>query len=537
MKLPPVLEDVSEFLKRQPVREDAELLPHQIKGNFAGGSFNTMDAAFSAFFGSPTYAGPTVNANVAMQQETVFTCTRIIAETFGTLPGDVYERNKDGSVSRVDHELAGILFDSPNADMDEVEYSESLGTNIALQGNTCSFINRRGNGDISSLYPVAWDAVIPQRNRETLERTFRILDRGKWDTYPADKIWHVKGFGNDGLIGFSPIGFQRQMIGMALATAEWQARFFSNGAMPSYFVTLPKWLEQPERDKARANLQEVFGGAVNAYKAQLLEGGMTATPASMPLEDAQFLQLAQKTKGDIFGMYRIPPHMGGDLERSTNNNIEQQALEFVTYCLMPYLVRFEKSAKRWLFKPADRRRFFVRWNVEGLLRADSAARGELYAKLLQNGVLTRNDVRITEKLNRVDVAGMDDYTVQTALVPIDMLRKVAENAAKKPVPATAGDAGSNALKGLGAGSINVVLPEMHNHISVDAPEVHQPAHEFHIHQLPPIPPDLEPLSAALKEFANVGDRIIAAMDTDVEVLRDAKGTAIGTKKVARKGTK
>jgi hypothetical protein len=236
---------------------------------------------------------------------------------------------------------------------------------------------------------------------------------------------------------------------MALATQDFQSRFFSNGAVSTFLISLPKWLTPDQRKIARENVQDIWSGPANAYKAQVLEGGMTATPVTMPLQDAQFLDLAKKTGRDIFGLYRVPPHMGGDLSESTNNNIEQQALEFVMYCMLPYLRKGEASGRKFLFKPADQKRFRILWNVEGLLRADAAARGELYSKMVQNGIMTRNEIRALENRNRSDVPGMDDYTVQTQLAPVDVLRKIAEEAAKpKPAPAIGAPGNQSPLKAL-----------------------------------------------------------------------------------------
>lgn len=425
----------------------------------AGRTLSTTDADFAKLFNTnSTYAGRTVNADTAMQQGTVFTCVRIISETVGTLPAGAEQEDRAGNVTPVhDYDLSGLLFDSPNSDMDGVEYIEAKAANLALQGNGYSLLSKRTSGGITSVYPIASDHMEVTRNRDTGAPVYRMNDRGKWTVVPRELIWHVKGFGTNGLIGFSPIGFQRNMIGMALATEEFQSRFFSNGAAPSWLVTIPQWLNKEQRDIARENLNNLWGGLQNAYRAQLLEGGMSAVAATMPLQDAQFLELKGSTKKDIFGMYRVPPHMGGDLEQSTNNNIEQQAQEFVTYCILPYLRRLEKSASKWLIPAADRvKGIRLRFNLDGLLRADAAARGELYSKLLINGVLNRNEVRGLEGRNRVNQPSMDTYTVQSAMVPIEKIAAIADKAA------TVGTAPPPALPAPGKElrqQITVVLPD------------------------------------------------------------------------------
>jgi HK97 family phage portal protein len=398
----------------------------------AGYSLKDADfgKALQRMFGGVTYAGKTVNPDTAMQISTVWTCVRILAETIGYLSWDMYERKPNGDLQRVDHDLGSVLINSPNADMTSVEYKEAKITNLALVGNTYSYINRRGDQQVSSLYPLVSNNVDPQRNRETGLIEYRINDRGKWETVPRDKMWHVKGFGSNGLQGFSPIGYARQAMGVALAAEEFQARFFASGAKPSLVAKLPDWLEDDVREKAKRNLREHWGGLENSHKLQLLEGGMTLENVSMPLQDAQFIQLRGFSREEILGLYRMPPHLGGDLSRSTNNNIEQQALEFIMYTLAPYLTRIEASATKWLIPVAERSRFILRFNVEALLRADATTRAELHSKYVQNGIMNRNEVRAIEKLPRVEGQGMDDYTVQSNLMLAQDLDKIIDAARK-----------------------------------------------------------------------------------------------------------
>jgi HK97 family phage portal protein len=504
-----------------------------------GTTLTTTDAMLPKLFGyNPTIAGPNVTSDTALRQITVLTCCRVISETLSSLPGAVFEEGKSGSLQKVDHDLGAVLFESPNADMDRVEFIETFGVNVGLQGNWYNLKNKNGAGGVSSLYPIASDAMEVKRSNTGII-TYRFLDRGQWENLPSDQIWHVKGFGGNGITGLSPIGYMRQQIGMALATEEWQARFFANGATPSFFVSMPVWLTPDQRKIARENLQNAFGGPENAYKAQLFEGGITATAATMPLQDAQFLELKQASREEIFGFYRVPPHMGGDLRRSTNNNIEQQALEWVMYGVMPYITRLEASISRHLFKPSERRRFRVKFNVAGLLRADAAARAALYSQMLQNGAMTRNEVRALEDWNRSDMPGMDDFTVQTALTPIDVLRKIAENNAKpKPPSAVVPPGGKGLLSDYGQGQIHItnLIKAPDQSITVLPADV---TFDPQITINPAAQPamDLDPLGKALERFAEVGERIAGTMDMDTELLRDKDGNALGTRKVPRKADK
>lgn len=370
-------------------------------------------------FGSGTYAGRSVDEVSAMQVSAVFGCVRGIAETCGTLPCQVFERDSKGNAQQVDHPLSEILVSQPNADMTDVEFREARFTNLALQGNAYSLVERNGVDNVSSLYPITSSCVAPRWNKDRTEIEYRVNDRGRWETYPREKIWHTRGFGSNGLIGYNPIACMRQAVGLALATEEFGARFFSQGATTSGIVTFPNFLSPEQRMQARQALAQKYEGLGQAHKLMVLEGGMTYTPSSMNLDDAEYLLLRGFQVDEICRMFRYPPHMVAKMDRSTFSNIEQQAIELVVYCLRPYLVREERSAARWLMKPADRNRFFVRFNLDGLLRGDAETRARFYAAMLQNGVYSRNEVRALENRNQVD--GLDDYTVQSNMIDVDQL--------------------------------------------------------------------------------------------------------------------
>jgi HK97 family phage portal protein len=532
--------------------------PPSAKAYDAGAKvYSTADAALAGYFGERTYAGKNVTDESAMQIAAVYTCVRILAESFGQLPLKVYEKRPNGSEVPVEHDILGIFEDAPNADMTPVEAKETTETNLVLQGNSYALKSVRGDGQVSSLYPIDSCTIEPkQKNDGTIYYKFQ--DRGKSYDLPREQVWHVKGFGDNGLVGFSPISYMRQLMGTSLATEEFQARFFSNGANPSWIVSIPQWLNDDQRLKARENLQLLLGGASNAHKVHLLEGGMQATSATMPLEDAQFLQLAKLSRDLIFGVYRIPPHLGGNLERSTNNNIETQSLEFLKYALMPYLTRFESSIVRWLFPASARRGYCVRFDVEELLRSDSAARANLYTKYVQNGIMDRGEVRQRERLPERNDADLTTLTIQSNLIPLDMVREVAEKLSQPQSGGISGDPSENAdpnqatdNAGGKAQSILVLnqlrLPDSHMKLHVAQPEVKFTA-ENHLPEIkapaihveapnvnvgaPTI--DLMEVAQSLAKFAGAAEKLAAAMDMDTEVRKDDDGNIIGTHRVPRK---
>lgn len=408
-----------------------------LKAAYSGTAFGAANGAAiqAAFGGSTSSAGRHVNAETAMTLSAVWSCMRILSETIGSLPWSLYRRGaRDDAEKATDHPLNEVLTVSPNVDMTSAEYREALVLSLCRAGNAYSFIEGGGlRGNVSSLYPLTAADVQMKRKQGSNtslaipERTvfYTFNDRGRYEDYPREKVWHVKGFG-EGLVGLSPLSYAREAIGFALATDEFGSRFFAQGGKPSGIVTIPNFLTKDQRDIARENLQQMLGGVTNAHKFALFEGGMKPEPwGDMPLDDMQFLLLRKFSVQEICRIYRVPPHMVADLEKATFSNIEHQSQEFVQYTLMPYFTRIEASVAKWLLKPEDRKTHFLRFNADGLLRGDSAARGELYSKALTNGWMNRNEVRAKENMNRVELTEMDEYTVQVAMVGIEDMGKTA----------------------------------------------------------------------------------------------------------------
>lgn len=391
-------------------------------------SFGPTDAdAIRRVFGGPTASGKSVTEDGALAVSAAWCCVRIIAESVGMLPWAVYRRIDARNAERADdHPLAAVLV-SPNADATSTEFREATTLSLCASGNAYSFVERSGERVIA-LTPLRSRDVTPMRklgSNTTLPLDdgavfFRVSDRGKPEDYPREKVWHVKGFGNDGLVGLSPLGAAREALGLALAAEEFGSAFFRQGGLPAGTVSYPGWLTKEQRVVAREALQKLVGGLGNAHQFALFEGGVKPEPwATMNLEEMQFLMLRQFSVQEVCRFFRVPPHMVADLSKATFSNIEHLSAEFVTFTLMPYLTRIEASVSKWLLSARDATRFFLRFNVDGLLRADTAARAAFYASALQNGYMSRNEVRAKENLNRVD--GLDEFTAQSNLLPVEKL--------------------------------------------------------------------------------------------------------------------
>lgn len=359
---------------------------------------------FSYLFGRTT-SGQNVDEFKAMQTTAVYACVRILSEAIASLPIHVYERTDKGKEKRVDHPLYFLLHDEPNPEMSSFVFRETLMSHLLIWGNAYVQIIRDRSGNIISLYPLLPDKMSVHRDsrgilyykyqRQTEENP-NIIETGTV-ILPQEDVLHVPGLGFDGLIGYSPIALAKNAIGMTLATEEYGASFFRNGANPGGVLEHPGILKDPKR--VRDSWNEVYKGVANAHKVAVLEEGMKYAQIGIPPEEAQFLQTRKFQINEIARLYRIPPHMVGDLEKSSFSNIEQQSLEFVKYTLDPWVVRFEQSFKRALFLPEEKKTHFIKFNVDGLLRGDYQSRMNGYAVGRQNGWLSTNDIRELEDLN------------------------------------------------------------------------------------------------------------------------------------------
>ena len=353
-----------------------------------------------------------------MQTTAVYACVRILAESIAGLPLHVYAYRGAGRERVPGHPLFSILHDAPNPEMTSFVFRETLMVHLLLWGNAYAQILRDRAGRVAGLYPLLPNRMSVNRDEDgRLYYTYqRVTDenpnfkRGGEVVLPAEDVLHIPGLGFDGLIGYSPIAMARNAVGMTLACEEYGASFFANGARPGGVLQHPGVLKDPA--KLRESWQAVYGGAANTGKVAVLEEGMTYQQIGIPPEEAQFLETRKFQVDEIARLYRIPPHMVGDLDKSSFSNIEQQSLEFVKYTLNPWVVRWEQALQKSLLLPEERKRYFIRFNVDGLLRGDYQSRMQGYAVGRQNGWLSANDIREMEDMNPIPAEeGGDTYLI------------------------------------------------------------------------------------------------------------------------------
>jgi len=380
---------------------------------------------YNFFFGS-TSSGKPVNEHTAMQMTAVYSCVRILSETLAGLPLHVYKYNDSGGKEKyLKHPLYKLLHDEPNPEMTSFAFRETLMSHLLLWGNAYAQIIRNAKGEVISLYPLMPNKMTVDRDANG--RLFYLYQRSSEDVpslgkdnqvylAPAD-VLHIPGLGFDGLVGYSPIAMAKNAVGLAIATEEYGAKFFANGAAPGGVLEHPGTIKDPQKVKESWNA--AYQGSANSHRVAVLEEGMKYQPIGISPEQAQFLETRKFQINEIARIFRVPPHMLADLEKSSFSNIEQQSLEFVKYTLDPWVVRWEQSMCRALLSDSEKPTVFIKFNVDGLLRGDYESRMSGYATARQNGWMSANDIRELENLDRIPAElGGDLYLINGAMTKL-----------------------------------------------------------------------------------------------------------------------
>ena len=391
---------------------------------FLSGLFHSRDKPTNStngdvyrFLFGGSNSGKAVNERSAMQMTAVYACVRILSESIAGLPVHVYKYTDSGSKEKtIKHLLYRLIHDEPNPEMTSFVFRETLMTHLLLYGNAYAQIIRNGKGEVIALYPLMANRMSVDRDdKGHLYYQYQMQDsdaptmkNGTVILKPSD-VLHIPGLGFDGLVGYSPIAMAKNAIGLAIATEEYGAKFFANGATPGGILEYPGTVKNPEA--VRESWTKGFSGN-NSHKVAVLEEGMKYTPISISPNEAQFLETRKFQIDEIARIFRVPPHMVGDLEKSSFSNIEQQSLEFVKYTLDPWASRWEQNMIRSLLSEEEKKKYFIKFNVDGLLRGDYQSRMNGYATARQNGWMSANDIRELENLDRIPAElGGDLYLI------------------------------------------------------------------------------------------------------------------------------
>ncbi|MBS1198147.1 MAG: Phage portal protein [Proteobacteria bacterium] len=400
-------------------------------------SAHPRDPVIAEWFsgGGSSVTGLSVTPDTAMRVTAVYRAVSILSQTYASLPLGVYRQLANGGKERDRaHPLDEVLTRSPNRWQTSFEWREMMSGHFALRGRCYSEIISTGGKAVAELIPLHPDRIKPFRAPDGyLAFEYTPADGPRRIILQSEMhFMHGLTVGADGITPLSPIGCCREAIALALATEEHGARLFRNGTRLGGVLKMPGRLKD---DLARKDLlkswKEAYSGVQNSGKTALLEEGMAWESLGMTNEDAQFLESRKLQNAEIARIFGVPLHMLSDLDRSTNNNIEHQGMEYVTHTVRPGAIRREECMERDLLAGSSARTHCIWFDLDGLMRGDSAARASFNGTMLQNGVFNRNEVRISEGKNPSDAPGMNDYTVQTNMAMIQLLEAINKAAGLK----------------------------------------------------------------------------------------------------------
>jgi len=391
-----------------------------------GGSLTAYDDFWFDVTGGSTKAGVPVNEKTALKYLTVFACVSLIAGDIARLPLILYRKMPDESKKRIfDHPLADILHNAPNKNTTSFHFREAAQNHLLLWGNTFSIIRRRQQDrDIAELIQISNPG---QMSIKTGKKGifYEWHDKKGKHRKPKKDIFHIAGFGFNGLFGMSMISLAREAIGLGLAAEEFGSTYFGEGTHPAGIYEMDGFLGDHRKDFAKA-LKEGYSGLGKAHSIMIAEGGAKYKPLTIPLNDAQFIEVRNYQKIEICGMYHVPPHkIAIHGHNSDNNSLETENANYVDSCLMHWIVRWEQSIALQLLTQEERKQgFFVEFLVDGLLRGDSQARAEYYSKMFQIGAMSPNKILAKENMNPIE--GGDQHFVQLNMIPLEMAGEFAK---------------------------------------------------------------------------------------------------------------
>ncbi|QIY09462.1 phage portal protein [Plesiomonas shigelloides] len=369
-----------------------------------------------------TYTGKRVNSQKAMRLTAVFGCVRVLAESIGMLPCNLYQSTDSGKKKATGERLHKLLSMQPNGYMTPQEFWELVILCLCLRGNFYAY-KVKALGEVAELLPIDPGCVTPKLNGKwepVYEVTFA---DGSTDVLSQDEIWHVRILTLDGLVGLNPIAYAREAISLGLATEEHGAKLFSNGAVTSGVLRTDQQLSDTAYERLRNDFAEKHQGLGNAHKPMILEMGLDWKSMALNAEDSQFLETRKFQLEEICRLYRVPLHMVQNTDRATFSNIENLGIGFINYTLVPYFTRIEQRINIGLVKKSKQGIYYAKFNAGALLRGDMKSRFDAYSTGINWGIYSPNECRELEDLNPRD--GGDIY-----LAPMNMTTKPTDDSKK-----------------------------------------------------------------------------------------------------------
>lgn len=350
--------------------------------------------------GPPVYSGVAVNEDTAVKLVSVFACVRLLSESISMLPFPLYKALKVGKEKATYHPLYSILHDIPNPECSSFQFRQIMMVNALLCGSAKAEIQRDSSGNVVALWPIPSRNIMTTRNSKTKEIVYLVHnpDGSETPLYP-EQVFDLPGMGFNNVKTFNPVQLAREAIGLGLATEEFGARFFGQGTTGSGIVEYPGKMSDKAYDRYTESMRDKYEGLKNSNRLIFLEEGLKFHQLTIPPDNAQFLETRKFQVVEIARFFNVPPHMIMDFEGATFSNIEQKSLEYVTYSLMPWLVKWEQAVYKCLLTPTERKKFYARISVDALLRGDIKTRMEGYHNMIQDGVYNADEVRELEDMN------------------------------------------------------------------------------------------------------------------------------------------
>jgi len=365
---------------------------------------------------------PTVDKASTMGITAAWSAINLISNSFATLPFSIKRRDENGNTFETGHPVNKLLKWETSPLQNAFTYKHSAMVDILNEGNSFSYIVRDKNENPVELIPlVPSDTTIL---REGNELFYRVLIGDTWSVIPSADILHIMGLSLDGLRGVSVIRYHAETLRESLATRTYSKNLMTKGTNVKGVINYPGKLGPEQINKLRTSWFNVHGGPQGKDTA-ILDGGATFTPITLTPDQAQYIQLRKFQIGDIARIYGVPPHKIGDMEHATFANIEHQAIEFVQDTMLAWITRWEIEIRRKLLRESEKSSFFPKFNLNSILRGDSAARANFYRTLSEIGALSPDEIRQFEDMNMIE--GGNVHTIQINRIPLSQIEQYYQN--------------------------------------------------------------------------------------------------------------
>ena len=365
-------------------------------------------SALMDFFGSYTASTKAVNNEQAMRMNTVYSCVKVLSDTMATLPCHLYRETSAGKEMHYSAPLHNLILNTPNEYQTGPEFFSYVMVNLCLNGNFYGYVNRTSSGKVVEILPLKTENVSVKQDSQYNVVYVVTFDNGAQDVMRPDQILHIRGMSMDGVTGVSPIQYNANCIGAGIDARDYAANVFNNDATPRGVLHTDGILDDDSYENIKSSWNASHGGIANSHKVAILEQGLKFSPVSLSPQDVQLLDMRKYTRSEICAMFRVPPHMIGDLDRATFSNIEHQDLGFYKATIFPYLMLIEARLNKALLNVTTQ---CFKFDTSNLLRTDMATRVDTYTTLITAGVMNPNEARMELGYNPRE--GGDEYVSQS----------------------------------------------------------------------------------------------------------------------------